>query len=160
MTTPPPPRPEPARGPLSLHLLFQAPLHHLPWVLHPYLSVRGTPDSGRAESDCWPWKGYSRSAAWSDRGMDRQMDGEVQVGSGVKAETADLGRLREAPDPRVELWAFRVSSPVQGGRAEVLGVKGAPGGILRLLGIAGKKQCPLPLISPHFKAHCVLATSP
>ena len=56
------------------------------------------------------------------------MDGEVQVGSGVKAETADLGRLREAPDPRVELWAFRVSSPVQGGRAEVLGVKGAPGG--------------------------------
>lgn len=74
------------------------------------------------------------------------MDGERQVGSGMKAETADLGRLREAPDPGMELWAFRVSSPVQGERPEALGVKGAPERILGLLGIAGKKQQPPP---PH-----------
>ena len=70
------------------------------------------------------------------------MDGERQVGSGMKAETADLGCLREAPNPGMELWAFRVSSSVQGERREALGVKGAPGGILGLLGIAGKKQQP------------------
>lgn len=72
--------------------------------------------------------------AWPDRGMDRQRDGEGQVGSGVKAETADLGCLREAPDPGMELCTFRVSSPIQGERAEVLGAKGVPGGILGLLG--------------------------
>lgn len=89
--------------------------------------------------------------------MDTQMDGEGQVGSGVKAETADAGRLREAPDPGMELCTFRVSSPVQGERAEVLGAKGAPGGILGLL---GRSSVHPPLIPSHFKARYVLATSP
>ena len=52
-----------------------------------------------------------------------------------------------------------MSGPVQGERAEALGVKGdLVGAVLGVLGIAGEKQCPLG--PSHFETYCFLATSP
>lgn len=86
MTIPPPPRPDPARGSLSLHLLLQAPLHHPPQVgSHcsvptcqsgeplTQIGLSMTAGPGRDTQGVWP----GQTGGWTHRWMVR---GRWEVG--------------------------------------------------------------------------------